>query len=336
MPKLCTSVLDAIGATPVIALSGFADPGGPNLFGKLECTNPGGSMKDRAALGMIEWAEQHHGLKPGAQVIVATSGNMGVGMAMVCAVKGYQLLCLVDAKINPATERCMQVLGAEVIKVYQRDETGGYHLTRLARLESLKAEYPDAVYLDQYDSPAAVAAHQTTTAPEILDALDGEVSAIVMVAGTGGSSMGVARFFKEHSPSTDFWLVDEEGSLALPCNKGAGQRHLNGMGTSIAPGNYVWPEFDSFVDHVVYVRAEESIRAAIQLARADGIMVGGSGGAAAHVMRNIAAANYGPDDNLVAVLPDHGSRYTETQFDPDWLAARGINVPEIFDEKPTP
>ena len=152
-------------------------------------------MKDRAARGMIEWAEQHYNLEPGAQVIVATSGNMGVGMAMVCAVKGYRLLCLVDAKINPATERCMQVLGAEVIKVYQRDETGGYHLTRLARLESLKAEYPDAVYLDQYDSPAAVAAHQTTTAPEILDALDGEVSAIVMVAGTGGSSMGGGTLF---------------------------------------------------------------------------------------------------------------------------------------------
>ena len=178
--------------------------------------------------------------------------------------------------------------------------------------------------------------HQTTTAPEIFDALDGKVSAIVMVAGTGGSSMGVARYFKEYSPSTDFWLVDEEGSLALPGNQGAGPRHLNGMGTSIAPGNYVWPEFDSFIDHVVYVRAEESIRAAIQLARADGIMVGGSGGAAVHVMRNIAAAHYGPDDNLVAVLPDHGSRYTDTQFDPDWLAARGINMPEIFDETSSP
>jgi cysteine synthase len=251
-------------------------------------------------------------------------------MAMVCAVKGYQLMCLVDAKINPATENCLRVLGAEVIKVYQRDETGGYHLTRLSKLDSVLAEYPDAIYLDQYDSPAAVMSHSTSTGPEIYDAFQGQVRAIVMVAGTGGSSMGIARFFKEHSPQTDIWLVDEAGSLALPGNGGAGPRHLNGMGTSIAPANYGPADFHTFIDHVVYVNAEDSIRAAIELARCEGILVGGSGGAAVQVMRDIAAAHYGADDNLVALLPDHGSRYTETQFDPDWLAARGINVPEIF------
>lgn len=161
-------------------------------------------------------------------------------------------------------------------------------------------------------------------------ALDGQVRAVVMVAGTGGSSMGVARFFKAQSPETDIWLVDEAGSLALPGNGGAAPRHLNGMGTSIAPANYAPPEFHEFIDHVVYVNAEESIRAAIGLARSEGILVGGSGGAAVHVMRDLAAPHYGPGDNLVALLPDHGSRYTETQFDPDWLAARGINVPEIL------
>ena len=313
-----------------MSLQAFGQGTTPKLFGKLECTNPGGSMKDRAARGMIEWAEREHNLSSGARIVVCTSGNMGVGMAMVCAVKGYQLICLVDAKINPATERCLRVLGAEVVKVYQRDETGGYHLTRLARLESLLAEYPDAVYLDQYDSPAAVAAHSTSTGPEIMAALDGQVRAVVMVAGTGGSSMGVARFFKAQSPETDIWLVHEAGSLALPGNGGAAPRHLNGMGTSIAPANYAPPEFHEFIDHVVYVNAEESIRAAIGLARSEGILVGGSGGAAVHVMRDLAAPHYGPGDNLVALLPDHGSRYTETQFDPDWLAARGINVPEIL------
>ena len=314
----------------MVSLRAFGRGVVPALFGKLECTNPGGSMKDRAARGMIDWAEREHNLQRGARIIVCTSGNMGVGMAMVCAVKGYQLMCLVDAKINPATERCLRVLGAEVVKVYQRDETGGYHLTRLARLESLLAEYPGAIYLDQYNSPAAVAAHTASTGPEILKALEGRVRAVVMVAGTGGSSMGVARFLKSQSPGTDIWLVDEKGSLALPGNAGAAPRHLNGMGTSIAPANYASAEFDEFVDHIVYVQAEESIRAAIALARAEGILVGGSGGAAVHVMRNLAAQHYGPEDNLVALLPDHGSRYTDTQFDPDWLAARGINVPEIF------
>ena len=330
MNAICSTVLDAIGDTPMVSLTAFGKDTLPHLYAKLECTNPGGSMKDRAAKGMIEWAEREHNLTSGARIVVCTSGNMGVGMAMVCAVKGYQLMCLVDAKINPATENCLRVLGAEVIKVYQRDETGGYHLTRLSKLDSVLAEYPDAIYLDQYDSPAAVMSHSTSTGPEIYNAFQGQVRAIVMVAGTGGSSMGIARFFKEHSPQTDIWLVDEAGSLALPGNGGAGPRHLNGMGTSIAPANYGPADFHTFIDRVVYVNAEDSIRAAIELARCEGILVGGSGGAAVQVMRDIAAAHYGADDNLVALLPDHGSRYTETQFDPDWLAARGINVPEIF------
>ena len=120
------NILDTIGNTPLVSLQAFGHDVAPRLYGKLESTNPGGSMKDRAALGMIEWAEREHGLTAGSRIIVCTSGNMGVGMAMVCAVKGYQLMCLVDAKINPATERCLRVLGAEVIKVYQRDATGGY------------------------------------------------------------------------------------------------------------------------------------------------------------------------------------------------------------------
>ena len=327
---ICSSVLEAIGNTPLISLQAFGHDLAPRLYGKLESTNPGGSMKDRAALGMIEWAEREHGLTAGSRIIVCTSGNMGVGMAMVCAVKGYQLMCLVDAKINPATERCLRVLGAEVIKVYQRDATGGYHLTRLAKLEDLRARYPQAVYLDQYNSPAAVQSHQFGTGPEIYTALDGSVGALVMVAGTGGSSMGVARYFKERSPTTDIWLVDEQGSLALPGNSGAAPRHLNGMGTSIAPGNYAGEDFFQFIDQVIYVGAEDSIRSAIALARSEGVLVGGSGGAAAHVMRTVVAPHYSATDNVVALLPDHGSRYTETQFDPDWLAARGINVPEIF------
>ncbi len=330
MNNVCSTVLDAIGDTPMVRLKAFGAATQPSLYAKLECTNPGGSMKDRAAKGMIEWAEREHNLSPGARIVVCTSGNMGVGMAMVCAVKGYQLMCLVDAKINPATETCLRVLGADVIKVYQRDETGGYHLTRLNKLETVLSEYPDAIYLDQYDSPAAVASHFASTGPEIYAALDGHVRAVVMVAGTGGSSMGIARFFKEQSPQTDIWLIDEIGSLALPDNGGAAPRHLNGMGTSIAPANYMPNDFHKFIDHVVYVNAEDSIRAAIDLARCEGILVGGSGGAAVQVMRDIAAPHYGPDDHVVSLLPDHGSRYTETQFDPDWLAARGINVPEIF------
>ena len=324
------SVLDVIGHTPLVRLPRFGSRLEPQLFAKLESTNPSGSMKDRAAVRMIEEAEASYNLRPGSTLIVATSGNMGLAMAMVSAVKGFRLICVVDPKISPATERSLRLYGATVVKVYQRDSTGGYHLTRLDRIASLKAEHPGAVYLDQYNSPANVAAHQETTGPEILEALEGRVRAVALCAGTGGSSMGVARFFREHSPQTEIWLVDEVGSLALPGNHGAAARHLNGMGTSMPPANYDPDTFADIVAHVVYVRAAEAIQAAVDLARSEGILAGGTGGAVLHVIRDRAAAAYGPDDNLVAVLPDHGSRYSDTQFDKEWLSVRGIDVPELF------
>ena len=329
MPGLSENILDTIGNTPVVKLSRFGASVGPTLHAKIESMNPAGSMKDRAARQMIAKAEKDHDLKPGARIIVATSGNMGIGMAMVCAVKQYRLYCLIDPKISPATEKSLQLFGAKLIKVHQRDKTGGYHLTRLEKVESLKAKYPEAIYLDQYDSSANMEAHYSSTAPEIHQALDGNIRAIVVVAGTGGSSMGITRYFKEHSPDTDIWLVDEHGSLALPGNGGACVRFLNGMGTSIEPANYQKSDFDRLVDHVVYVRAPESISAAVDLARSEGILTGGTGGAAAHVMRDIAAKEYSENDNIVALLPDHGSRYTETQFNEDWLAARDLFVPAI-------
>lgn len=326
------TVLETIGNTPVVRLSRFAADLKPALYAKIESMNPGGSMKDRAARQMIEKAELDHGLKPGAKIIVATSGNMGVGMAMVCAVKQFQLICLVDPKISPATEKCLELYGAQLIKVYQRDKTGGYHLTRLDRVNELMTRYPDAVYLDQYDSQANMDAHYLSTAPEIYKALDGNIRAIVLVAGTGGSSMGITRYIKELSPKTDIWLVDEYGSIALPGNDGASVRYLNGMGTSIAPANYQRANHEQLVDHVIYVRAAECIGAAVDLARSEGILTGGTGGAAMHVMRDIAAKNYAEGDNLVALLPDHGGRYADTQFNEEWLTARDIYVPTISDD----
>lgn len=333
MPGCAKTILDTIGNTPVVQLSRFGADVTPTLHAKIESMNPAGSMKDRAARQMIEKAERDHDLKPGARLIVATSGNMGIGMAMVCAVKQFQLYCLIDPKISPATESCLKLYGAQLIKVHQRDKTGGYHLTRLDQVETLKAKYPDAIYLDQYDSPANMDAHYSHTAPEMYEALDGNIRAIVLVAGTGGSSMGIARYFKETSPETDIWLVDEYGSLALPGNGGASIRFLNGMGTSIAPDNYPNSNFAQLVDHVVYVRAEECISAAVDLARSEGILTGGTGGAAVHVMRDIAAKNYAEGDKLMALLPDHGSRYTDTQYNEDWLTVRDIFVPAISDER---
>ena len=323
------SVLEAIGNTPIVELNRYGAEAEPLLLAKLEFTNPGGSMKDRAALGMIEWAEREHGLVPGSEIIISTSGNLGIGMAMTCAVKGYRLICLVDPKLNPSTERSLELLGAELIKVEERDHTGGFHLTRLKRLETLKAERPGAVYLDQYDSPAAIEAHRTSTGREILEQMEGRLDAMVMVAGTGGSSMGIARWLREHSPETQIWLVDEVGSLALPRSNAAQPRFLNGMGTSIEPANYAGDSFSEFVDEVVYIEAGAAIAAATVIAKTEGILMGGSGGAACHVMLEQVAPGFGPDARLLALIPDHGSRYTQTQFDLEWLAAMGISVPTL-------
>ena len=153
------SVLEAIGNTPIVELNRYGAEVSPLLLAKLEFTNPGGSMKDRAALGMIEWAEQEHGLSPGAEIIISTSGNLGIGMAMTCAVKGYQLICLVDPKLNPSTERSLELLGAELVKVEERDHTGGYHLTRQAARNlaggAAERHLPRSVRLSRCDRSAS-------------------------------------------------------------------------------------------------------------------------------------------------------------------------------------
>ena len=159
--------------------------------------------------------------------------------------------------------------------------------------------------------------------------MDGRLDAMIMVAGTGGSSMGVARWLREHSPATRIWLVDEVGSLALPCCEVPEPRFLNGMGTSLEPANYAGESFYDFIDEVVYIEAGEAITSATEIARSEGILMGGSGGAACHVMREMVAPQFDSDARLLALIPDHGSRYTQTQFDVEWLESMGINVPTL-------
>jgi 2,3-diaminopropionate biosynthesis protein SbnA len=324
--KPAASVLDTIGNTPLIHLKRFGAGLGPNLLAKFEALNPGGSVKDRAALKMIEAAEREKSLGPASEIIVSTSGNMGIGMAMICAVKGFRLTCVVDPKISAANEKTLRLYGAKVVKVSQLDATGGYHLTRLKEVEEIRRRNPQAVYLDQYDSPANVSAHYETTGPEIAAALEGAVDVVVVAAGTGGTSMGIARYFREQASRTEVWIVDEVGSLALPTSAGPEPRFLNGMGTSFRPSNYDYDAFAELFARQIHVRAPEAIRASLELARTEGILTGGSGGAVAHVMKSLAAREVPAGANVVGVLPDHGARYTDTFFDQEWLVSRGIDV----------
>ncbi|XYI02623.1 PLP-dependent cysteine synthase family protein [Sorangium sp. So ce1128] len=324
--RVCDNVTEAIGGTPLIRLSKFINREGPQCYFKFEAMNPGGSSKDRSAREMLLAAEKEKDLKPGSKVIISTSGNMGIGLAMLCAFKGYRLLAIVDPKISPVNHKILRIYGAKIVKVVERDEHGGYHLTRLKKAAELQAKYPDAAYIDQYDNRWNAEAHYRTTAPEIFRALKGSVSAIVVAAGTGGTLMGIARYFKEHDPSIHIWAVDEHGSLALPANSIPQPRFLNGMGTSQRPVNYDYPNLHKYLDKQHYVSAAEAIQAAVDLARAEGILTGGSGGAVAHVMRNIMRKAYKPSQNIVGLLPDHGSRYTDDFFDDEWLSLRELPI----------
>jgi 2,3-diaminopropionate biosynthesis protein SbnA len=325
VPRVCENVLEAVGVTPLIRIARFIGEG-PRCYVKFEAMNPGGSSKDRSAREMLLAAEREHNMGPGSKVIISTSGNMGIGLAMACAYKGYKLIAIVDPKVSPTNERILRVYGAKIVKVLERDEHGGYHLTRLKKADEVRARYPEAAYIDQYDNKYNALAHYRSTAPEIHRALNGNVAAIVVAAGTGGTLMGIARYFKEHSPETQIWAVDEHGSLALPANNIPQPRYLNGMGTSQRPANYDYPNLYKYLDAQRYVTATEAIRAAIDLARCEGIMAGGSGGAVVHVMRNVMRHAYKPDQNIVGVLPDHGSRYTNDFFNDEWLQTREIPI----------
>ena len=325
-PRVCENVLEAIGNTPLIRLSKFIPRPGPRCHVKFEAMNPGGSSKDRSAREMLLAEERARGLKPGAVVIISTSGNMGIGLAMMCAYKGYKLIAIVDPKISPVNEKILRIYGSKIVKVLERDPHAGYHLTRLKKAEELRAKYPDAVYIDQYDNKWNAEAHYRTTAPEIARALNGDVAAVVVAAGTGGTLMGLARYFKEHIPSAHIWAVDEHGSLALPANSIPQPRYLNGMGTSQRPANYDYPNLHHYLDKQHYVGAAEAIQAALDLARSEGILTGGSGGAVVHVMRHVMRHAYRADQNVVGVLPDHGSRYTDDFFNEEWLSLRELPV----------
>lgn len=324
--RVCNNVMEAIGGTPLIRLSKFIGGEAPQCYLKFEAMNPGGSSKDRSARAILLAAEREKNLKPGSKVIISTSGNMGIGLAMLCAYKGYKLIAIVDPKISPINQKILRVYGAKIVKVLERDEHGGYHLTRLKKAAELQAKYPDAAYIDQYDNKWNAEAHYRTTAPEIYRALKGNIAAIVVAAGTGGTIMGLARYFKEHVPGVHIWAVDEHGSLALPANSIPQPRYLNGMGTSQRPANYDYPNLHKYLDKQHYVNAAEAIQAAIDLARSEGILTGGSGGAVAYVMKNIMRKAYRPSQNIVGILPDHGSRYTDDFFDDEWLSIREIPV----------
>src|SRR5687767_4947223 len=267
-PGVAESVLDLIGRTPMLHLRRFSPPGGASIYAKLEFLNPGGSVKDRAALGMVDAAEASGRLHPGDTIIEPTAGNTGVGLALIGISRGYRVIVVVPEKFVGPKTAVMNVLGAEIVLTPTEKGIQG----AIAKAQELAQSLPGAFVPQQFDNPANPDVHERTTAVEIHEQLGRVPEAVVLGAGTGGTLTGVARYFKRRDPGVKAVLVEPQGSVwggGPP-----GPHKVEGIGNSFWPG-----ALDrSLVDEVRTVSDDDSFAAVRELARREGLLVGGSSG----------------------------------------------------------
>ncbi len=307
----------AIGGTPLVALDRLAAGLAPRLVAKLEHMNPGGSVKDRIALPMIEAAEQAGLLKPGGVIVEPTSGNTGVGLAMAAAVRGYRCIFVMADKQSEEKRALLRAYGAEVVicptDVPPDDERSYYRVSdRMAR------EIPGAWKPDQYTNPANPEAHYLTTGPEIWEATDGRITHFVAGVGTGGTISGIGHYLHEQNPDLVVIGADPEGSVF---SGGSGQPYLTeGVGEDF------WPEtYDTGVcDQIVRVSDRDSMLTARQATAVEGILVGESGGTALWAALQVARTVEDENAMFVVLLPDSGRNYIAKLYNDDWLREVGI------------
>ena len=297
-PPLVDNVLELIGATPLLRLNRYAPAGGAGIYAKLEFLNPGGSVKDRAALGMVDAAEAEVRLRPGATIVEPTAGNTGVGLALIGISRGYRVILVVPEKFVGPKTAVMKVLGAEVVLTPTEAGMQG----AIARAHEIAAGMPGSYVPQQFDNPANPDFHYRTTAVEIDEQLGRCPDAIVIGAGTGGTFTGLARYFKERDAKSRAVLVEPQGSIwggGPP-----GPHKVEGIGNSFWPG-----ALDrSLVDEVRTVSDDDAFAAVRELARREGLLVGGSSGAAAHAARDV-ARSLPPSAAVVTVFADGFERY---------------------------
>jgi cysteine synthase A len=297
-PRVAESVLELIGHTPMLHLRRYARPGGPSIYAKLEFLNPGGSVKDRAALGMIDAAEEKGRLRPGHTIIEPTAGNTGVGLALIGISRGYRVIVVVPEKFVGPKTAVMSVLGAEVVLTPTELGIQG----AIAKAQELARSLPDAYVPQQFENPANPEFHERTTAVEIHEQLGRIPDALVIGAGTGGTFSGVARYFKRRRAEVRAVLVEPQGSVwgGGP----AGPHKVEGIGNSF------WPAAldRAMVDEVRTVTDDDAFAAVRELARTEGLLVGGSSGAAAHAAREVARA-LPASAAVVTVFADGFERY---------------------------
>jgi len=293
------SVLELIGDTPLVRLRKLPRPGGATVVAKVESRNPGGSVKDRIALAMIEDAERTGALKPGGTIVEPTSGNTGIGLAMVSAVKGYRLILTMPEDMSVERQRLLARFGAEIHLTPAIEGMSG----AVFAAEELVREHPGYFMPQQFQNPANPAVHRRTTALEILGAVGGRLDAFVAGVGTGGTLTGVGEVLKEKMPGILIIAVEPAKSPVLAGGKPR-PHGIQGIGASFVPGVLN----RAIIDRIVAVKDEDATAWARRLTREEGLLAGISAGAAAWAACEI-AAGMRPEQLVLTVLPDTGERY---------------------------
>lgn len=313
----------AVGNTPLIRLNSFSEQTGCEILGKAEFLNPGGSVKDRAALFMINDAEKRGVLKPGGTVVEGTAGNTGIGLAHICNAKGYKCLIVIPETQSQEKMDALRLLGAEVRAVPAVPYRDPNNYVKLSG--RIADELDNAVWANQFDNLANRLAHYEGTGPEIWQQTDGKIDAWVTSTGTGGTYAGVALYLKEQNPNLKTILADPMGSglysyVKTGEIKPEGNSVTEGIGNSRVTANLEGAP----IDDAVQVDDPEALRVIYQLLRKDGLFLGGSVGI--NVGAAVALAQeMGPGHTIVTVLCDSGTRYQSKLFNPDWLQAKGLS-----------
>lgn len=305
MGKIAKKLTDLIGNTPLVELNKFSEEKGLDtpVIAKVEFFNPGGSVKDRIALAMIEDAEKKGVLKPGATIIEPTSGNTGVGLALVSAVKGYQLVLTMPETMSVERRNLVKAYGAKVVLTPGKDGMPG----AIKAAEELRDNTPGSIILQQFENLANPARHYATTGEEIWNDTDGKVDIFVAGVGTGGTVSGVGKLLKQKNPNVKIVAVEPAASPVLNGGK-SGPHKIQGIGAGFVPATYD----PSVVDEVLDIENDDAIRTSRELAQQEGLLVGISAGAAAFAAAELAKRPENQGKTIVALLPDTGERYLST------------------------